>query len=247
MKTQISLSSLIFTLLWTAVSSCKRAGQRHPATQQSISRRSVHRFGVYAGNAANLTRDLNFNGTISGNVYAQPLYVEGGPNGAMIIAVTESNNVYALRANDGSIIWQRNLGPAVTSGLPCGNINPLGISGTPVVDLATRSLFIDAMIDGVTKKHFVYSLNVDTGVTNPNWPVDLNVSVPGFTSNVQNERGGLAIVNGILYVPFSGLGRRWWHFSRLGCRHSDQQSFRRHGLGNGCHRRWYLGTQRRCQ
>ena len=123
----------------------------------------------------------------------------------MIIAVTESNNVYALHANDGSIIWQRNLGPAVTSGLPCGNISPLGISGTPVVDLATRSLFIDAMIDGVTKKHFVYSLNVDTGVTNPNWPVDLNVSVPGFTSNVQNERGGLAIVNGILYVPFSGL------------------------------------------
>ena len=61
------------------------------------------------------------------------------------------------------------------------------------------------MIDGATKKHFVYSLNVDSGVTNPNWPVDLNVSVPGFTSNVQNERGGLAIVNGILYVPFSGL------------------------------------------
>jgi cell division septation protein DedD len=123
----------------------------------------------------------------------------------MIIAVTESNNVYALDANDGTVIWQRNLGPAVTSGLPCGNISPLGISGTPVVDLATRSLFLDAMIDGATKKHFVYSLNVDTGATNPNWPVDLNVSVPGFTSNVQNERGGLAIVNGILYVPFSGL------------------------------------------
>ena len=30
--------------------------------------------------AANLTRDLNFNGTISGAVYAQPLYIEGGPN-----------------------------------------------------------------------------------------------------------------------------------------------------------------------
>src|SRR5918996_20124 len=46
--------------------------------------------------AANLARDLNFNGAISGNVYAQPLYVEGGANGPMIIAVTESNNVYAL-------------------------------------------------------------------------------------------------------------------------------------------------------
>ena len=27
--------------------------------------------------AANLARDLNFNGTIAGNVYAQPLYIEG--------------------------------------------------------------------------------------------------------------------------------------------------------------------------
>src|SRR5947207_1891573 len=154
--------------------------------------------------AANLTRDLNFDGTIVGNVYAQPLYIEGGPSGPMIIAVTESNNVYALDATTATVIWQRNIGPPVTSGLPCGNISPLGISGTPVVDLASRSLFLDAMIDGASKKHFVYSLNVDTGVTNPNWPVDLNVSVPGFTSNVQNERGGLAIVNGILYVPFSG-------------------------------------------
>src|SRR5215510_8104521 len=48
--------------------------------------------------AANLTRDLSFNGTISGNVYAQPLYVEGGPSGPVVIAVTESNNVYALNA-----------------------------------------------------------------------------------------------------------------------------------------------------
>jgi hypothetical protein len=124
--------------------------------------------------------------------------------------VTESNSVYALDANHGSIIWQRNLGPAVTSGLPCGNINPLGISGTPAVDLASRSLFVDAMIDGATKKHFVYSLNVDTGATNPGWPVNLNATANyndlTFTSLVQNERGGLAIVNGIVYVSFSGHG-----------------------------------------
>src|SRR5215813_12692288 len=155
-----------------------------------------------AANASNLARDLNFNGTISGNVYAQPLYIEGGPNGPMIIAVTESNNVYALDANDGSIIWQRNLGPAVTSGLPCGNINPLGISGTPVVDLASRALFVDAMIDGNPKKHFVYSLNVDTGASNSGWPVNLSATVSFngtvFTSSVQNERGALAIVNGVL-------------------------------------------------
>jgi hypothetical protein len=64
--------------------------------------------------AANLTRDPNFTGTIVGNVYAQPLYIEGGPScRAMIVAVTESNNVYALDAANGSIIWQRNVGTPV--------------------------------------------------------------------------------------------------------------------------------------
>ena len=44
--------------------------------------------------AVNLTRDLTFDGTIVGNVYAQPLYIENGPGGkAMIIVATESNNV----------------------------------------------------------------------------------------------------------------------------------------------------------
>ena len=57
------------------------------------------RDGVYTDaaftptNAANLVRDLNFDGTIMGNMYAQPLYIEGGPNGPVIIAATESNNV----------------------------------------------------------------------------------------------------------------------------------------------------------
>src|SRR4249919_3158320 len=117
--------------------------------------------------AANLTRDLNFNGAISGNVYAQPLYIEGGLNGPMVIAVTESNNVYALNATTGTVIWQRNVGaPVPLSRLGCGKIDPVGITSTPVVDLASRALFIDAFTtpdNGATKKHLILSLNVDTG------------------------------------------------------------------------------------
>jgi len=101
-----------------------------------------------SGNAAKLVRDANFDGTIVGNVHAQPLYIEGGPNGPMIIAVTASNNVYALNATTGMVIWQRNLGTPAPTG-PCpGNIQPIGIIGTPVVDLASRSLFLDAVING---------------------------------------------------------------------------------------------------
>ena len=59
--------------------------------------------------AASLNTGLGFNGTIAGNVYAQALYIEGGPdNRAKVIVVTESNNVYALDASDGTIIWERN-------------------------------------------------------------------------------------------------------------------------------------------
>ena len=165
--------------------------------------------------AANLARDLNFDGTIIGDVYAQPLYIEGGPGGkAMIIAVTESNNVYALDAMDGSAIWERNVGdPVLEDDLTCrGNIDPFGITGTPVIDLASRALFFNAMITpdgGTTKKHFIFSLNVDTGNINPGWPVDVGeVAVYNgtpFTPSVQVQRPALGIVNNILYVPYGSF------------------------------------------
>src|SRR5205807_9980235 len=94
------------------------------------------------------------------------------------------------------------------SHLFCGNIDPIGITGTPVVDLASRSLFLDALINGPTIKHFIYSLNVDTGVTNAGWPVDVNATANyngmSFVSLIQEERGALALVNGIVYVSYSG-------------------------------------------
>jgi hypothetical protein len=208
MKTLISSSSLIIAFLLTEI---LPANAQVNVTQKN---NNPSRDGLYIDaaftptNAANLTRDMNFIGTIVGDVHAQPLYIEGGPNGPMVIVVTASNNVYALDATDGSVIWQRNVGTPVTSGLCGAPVNPFGIIGTPVVDLASRSLFLNAMIDGATKRHFVFSLNVDTGATNPAWPVDLNATasyqgIP-FTSNVENERGALGLINGRVYVPFSG-------------------------------------------
>jgi hypothetical protein len=188
----------------------------HAGTQVNVTQEhnNPSRDGVYIdaaftqSAAANLTRDLNFNGTISGNVYAQPLYIEGGPSGPMIIEVTESNNVYALDATTGLPIWSRtNIGSPVQN-TPCGGFNPTGITGTPVVDLTSRRLFFDALISGSPNKHFIYSLNVDTGVTTPGWPVDVDATASyngiNFVSLAQEERGGLALVNGIVYVSYSG-------------------------------------------
>src|ERR1017187_5521262 len=164
--------------------------------------------------AAGLTRDLSFDGRIIGNVYAQPLYIEGGPRGrAVVIAVTESNYVFALDAVNGSIIWQTNVGPPVAAdSLPCGNISPFGITGTPVVDVPSRTLFFDAMTmdtNTATVKHLISSMNVDTGYINHGWPVDVNAKAKSgttvFTSLTQGERGALAIIGTNLYVPYGGL------------------------------------------
>ncbi len=134
--------------------------------------------------AANLTRDMNFDGTISGDVYAQPLYIDGGPSDrALAIAVTESNNVYALDAVDGSVIWQTNVGaPVSADDLLCTKFDPMGIIGTPIVDLASRALFLDAMTTpdgGKTKKHLI--------------------------SSIQQQRPALGIVGNILYVGYGSM------------------------------------------
>ena len=217
-------------LLWccAAVTTCFLAllGVIPPAAAQvNVTQHHNHlsRDGLYIDPAftpalaAGLTRDAAFGGSITGNVYAQPLYIEGGPRGrAVIIAVTESNNIYALDAINGSVVWQVNVGPAVPAGvLPCGDVQPVGITGTPVVDLPSRTLFFDAMIlTNSTPKHFIYSLNVDTGSLNPGWPVDVDASAVStygisgsltFNSLAQGERGALTVIGTNLYVPYGGI------------------------------------------
>ena len=213
MKQSFSILWLVFAALWSGVVA---TGAQVNVTQH---RNHDLRDGLYVDSAftqsaaANLTRDLGFDGTIVGNVYAQPLYIEDGPGGrATIIAATESNNVYALDAVNGSVIWQQNVGtPVPLANLPCGNIDPNGITGTPVIDLASRSLFLNALTTpdgGATKKHLIFSLDLDTGAINPGWPVDVNASATyngiTFTSTVQGERGALGIVGNILYVLYGG-------------------------------------------
>ena len=87
----------------------------------------------------------------------------------------------------------------------------MGIIGTPIVDLPSRALFLDAMTtsdSGDTKKHLIFSLNVDTDDINLGWPVDLDtVSFNGinFTAATQQQRPALGIVGNILYVGYGGM------------------------------------------
>ena len=96
--------------------------------------------------ARNIHLDPSFHPRIAGHLYAQPLYwrPRGATTGQLLVA-TEDDNVYAIDAGSGREIWVRSLGrPVPLSTLPCGNIDPLGITGTPVIDEATQAIMASA-------------------------------------------------------------------------------------------------------
>jgi hypothetical protein len=214
LKPLLSISLLVAAGLWSAILTIN-AEVNVTQSHNHASRDGLYIDPAFTQNAAaNLARDLNFDGTIVGNVYAQPLYIDNGPGGKpTIIAVTESNNVYALDAVDGSVIWERNVGPPVPGpAFECTLFDPMGITGTPIVDLASRALFLAAMITpdgGTTKKQLILSLNVDTGDINPGWPVDVEAMAQyngiHFTAEIQQQRPALGIVGNILYVGYGSM------------------------------------------
>jgi len=80
--------------------------------------------------------DESFRPHISGHVYAQPLFwTSPRSSSGVLIVASEDNVVQAVDAVNGNQIWSRSLGkPVARSSLSCGNISPLGITGTPVID-----------------------------------------------------------------------------------------------------------------
>lgn len=171
------------------------------------------RSGHYVVPALTLTKavgvhlDAGFNAPVEGAIYGQPLY--WAPSNALIVA-TEKNSVYALNANTGAQLWRTSLGTAVAlSALPCGDINPMGVTGTPVIDPAKGIVYLEAYIQTANgPRHQVFGLTLATGHLAAGWPVDilegLNKLSENFNNRPQGQRSALSLLNGNLYVPYAG-------------------------------------------
>jgi hypothetical protein len=170
-----------------------------------------------------------FSDPVDGFVYAQPLYVAGvsipgkGTHNVVYVA-TENDTVYAFDADRaGPPLWQANLregGSAVPStAFACGQIVPrVGITGTPVIDRATGTLYVVAMVEHTSSGHTTYAqrlhaLDIATGAEKLGGPVTIAGSVPGkgagskggklaFDGFLHLNRPGLALSNGVLYIAF---------------------------------------------
>jgi len=136
---------------------------------------------------------------LNGQVYAQPLVC-----GDSLYVATESDSVYAVNATTGAVEWTTNLGtPVPPSDLACaGDIDPSGITSTPVIDVTTRTLYVVAFLLGASNvSHVLFGLNVTSGAVT----FRANADAPGAVVNAEQQRAGLALEDGYVYVPYGGL------------------------------------------
>jgi hypothetical protein len=176
-----------------------------------------------------------FSYPVDGQVYGQPLYVSSLPipgqgSHNVVFVTTQHDSVYAFDADsntgtNGGLIWHVSLGTsAVTPNNDFGNrygayhdIDPeVGITSTPVIDLARGVIYVDAFThEGSSYFHRVHALNITNGLEEPYSPVRLTASVPGtgrdsvngvvtFNPEQQIQRVALTLAGGNLYVGAAG-------------------------------------------
>jgi len=141
---------------------------------------------------------------LDGQLYGEPLVADG-----RIVAATENDTVYVMAARSGHILWSRHLAnPVPSRDLPCGDISPVvGITGTPVIDLARHEIFVDAdtlikgpsSSGGVEASHRLFGLDLFTGNVELSQPA---MPSAGEDQLAQLQRPGLALDHGLVIIAY---------------------------------------------
>jgi outer membrane protein assembly factor BamB len=129
---------------------------------------------------------------LDGNVYASPIVVNG-----ITIVATENDTVYGFNRNYRQV-WKKHLGsPSPSEERQCGDITPLGITGTPVYSPSSHLVYLVTELAG-TVRHELIALKPTTGATQWSRSVDL----PGVSARDMQQRGALATAHGRVWVSF---------------------------------------------
>jgi hypothetical protein len=187
-----------------------------------------------------------FSYPVDGQIYAEPLYVQGltmatGGVHNVVFVATEYDSVYAFDADSIALnpkpLWHTNfLNPSGTPSVtpvPCAGYDgicqlfPLvGITGTPVINLATNTLYVIARTQETTGTTVnwvmrLHALNITNGAEQPGSPVvicsatgNLGCYLNGnnvlFGPGHQQSRPGILLVpetgfpQGVLFAGFAG-------------------------------------------
>lgn len=191
-----------------------------------------------------------FSYAVDGMIYAQPLYVQGvtinGTTHNVVYVATENDTVYAFDADSATLnpnpLWKTSFAnPPNVTAVPCTdndkycNVYPIiGITGTPVINLANQSIYFVTRTKEVGPKGgYLYytrlhALNITTGAEQPNSPAVICGAAAGKGCNLapytlasqqfipqhQMQRPALTLTpypgtqQGVIYLPF-GQDRGW--------------------------------------
>ncbi len=172
--------------------------------------------------------------TIDGEIDGQILYlsqvpIPGKGNKNILYFATENDSVYALDADtisgsSATVLWKTTAHPSGETTLSpsdagCGNINPVGIMSTPVIDRSRNAIYVvsGSKDSGGNVHHWLYALDLTTGSSLFGGPTLIAATYPGtggnasggtvsFKDNVQQQRAALLESGGKIYTAWSGYG-----------------------------------------
>jgi hypothetical protein len=176
-----------------------------------------------------------FSTSVDGQVYAQPLYDPGvnittetnqGTHNVVFVA-TEHDSLYAIDANNGTILWRDSLLYAVHGGTvtsvpnsdtSSGSLKPeIGVTATPVIDPSTGVLYVEAKTkevasDGTHYIHQLYAVNISNGSFVDGSPIviadsigDTYVSGPTVKGTGAGSSGGTVFFDALRQMDRPGL------------------------------------------
>jgi outer membrane protein assembly factor BamB len=167
-------------------------------------------------NIASLSSAPVWDDSLGAAVYGQPLVYD-----ATIYVGTENDSIYAIGATTGKVLWSLRVGTAVSTSLidtaptlssGCGDISPLGITGTPVIDTATDEMFVaeETAVDGDNWQdiqHWLVAVSLSTHTEIWHRQID----PPGgndandYYIPAEQQRPAVTLLDGRVYVEFGGL------------------------------------------
>jgi hypothetical protein len=162
-----------------------------------------------------------------GKVDAEPLYVPGvtigGATHNVLYVVTEHDSAYAFDADSGTVLWHVSTlgsGETTSDSRNCSQVIPeIGMTSTPVIDPKAGThgtiFMVAASKDSSGNYHQrLHALDLTTGAEQSGSPISIQATYPStgpessngqlvFDPKQYNERAGLLLLNGVVYLGWS--------------------------------------------
>jgi polyvinyl alcohol dehydrogenase (cytochrome) len=137
-------------------------------------------------------------------VYGQPIVVDG-----RVIVATENDGVYAVNPHDGRVLWSLSIGSPLVDVIAqagCGDVDPLGITSTPVADPRTGTVYVVGEVSTGGRApvhHELVGINVESGRVTQTSAADPPLPAGQSPINLL-QRAALALANGVIYIGYGG-------------------------------------------